>query len=695
MKLFGKQNLEVQIEGLQRKLEGLESQLAQAKLAHQKHEASAAKALADAANEHELLLSQLKQAQEEFNQLASDKKQVETSLAKAKDDALTAKDALAKEKAALTAERDAKAKQLAEATAAKDALSKEKAALTAERDAKAKQLAEATASKDALAKEKAALTAERDAKAKQLAEATAAKDALSKEKAALTAERDAKAKQLAEATASKDALAKEKAALQAELKAAQAQVASNAQTAKASEPLKAELAKLKAELEKHKPELDKLKAEKDKLAKEAQQTTAKFEDAAQENELLLLQLMQAQEELVEYYEQKGQFEQLYEGYKARWDRLEKRLPNYVDFGAVELLAFDNVADIPTLTWRIKDYAQAGVAIAELQFTTLLHDGHPGIGLAKQGGEPTCFVPRLLTKSPEYLKNFLNYTTSEFKQISAIVPIFEQFEASNWQGFEFPPNFDVSFWRPSLKTLMTQIKALPAVLRYQEVLLKRELINPDYEHLWLEFRGMALGAETWRKFEVRVGAALVQADGFSQHPKFEFPLIDGKTKPFDSWFAESQDDIGAKLELRFALDKQALDTAVLAKLSEADRALVLRVVNAVPDALLKLEAQKAAIHRPWATWVGFARSAVALLKTSRPATAPSQAKLPGPTPAKALPGADTLPPAISSSAVAVAVAPKRAAPGAKVLSFNSKPLAAAKPKTAANRKTLPKNKSKGA
>ena len=365
----------------------------------------------------------------------------------------------------------------------------------------------------------------------------------------------------------------------------------------------------------------------------------------------------------------------------------------MDFGAVELLSFDNVADIPTLTWRIKDYAQAGVAISELQFTTLLHDGHPGIGLVKPGAEPAYFVPRLLTTTPEYLQNFLNYSTSEFKQISAIVPIFEQLEAGQWQGFDFPANFDPSFWRPSLKTLMEQIKTLPAVLRYDEVLLKRELINPDYEHLWLEFRGMALGTSLWRKFEVRLGAALVQSDGFSQYPKFEFPLIDGKTKPFDSWYAESHDDSGAKLELRFALDKQALDTTVLSKLSEVDRGLVLRVVNAMPDALLRLKTKKAAIHRPWDTWIEFARSAVALLKASRATPVASKAKFAVPTPAEAMPAPETITP--QSGTTSVAVVPMRSASGGvKVLSFNSKPVAA-KLKTTTAQKALQNKKTKKA
>ncbi len=358
-----------------------------------------------------------------------------------------------------------------------------------------------------------------------------------------------------------------------------------------------------------------LKADLDKQAKQAQQTEAKYQDVSQENELILLQLMQAQEELVEYYEQKGEFEKLYEAYKARWDRLEKRLPNYLDYGVIDIVDVDNLSDVPTITWRVKDFAQAGVALSEFSFATCLQNGHPGIGLLKESG-PQLFVPKLLSTNKDQLNQFVSMGTTEFRQIAAAISILNQLEAGQWQGFEFPAQFDLAFWRPSVKALISQVPALPAMLRYDAVKLKRELINPDYEHLWLEFNGLNLGNLNWKKFEIRFGAALVQSDGFSQYPKFEIPLIDGKTKPFESWYAESYDDSGAKLELRFALDKNVFDVVVWSKLSEIDKALVLRLIYAMPDALKRLETNKTAIHRPWKTWVEFAAGAVRVLEANK-------------------------------------------------------------------------------
>ncbi len=364
-----------------------------------------------------------------------------------------------------------------------------------------------------------------------------------------------------------------------------------------------------------------VKKERDKQAKLAQQTEAKYQYSAQENELLLLQLMQAQEELVEYYEQKGEFEKLYIAFKARWDRLEKRLPNYLDCGVIEIEHVDGLSDVPSVTWKVKDFAQAGVALSEFSFQTTLQDGHPGIGLIQDGIAKT-FVPKLLTTDKAQLATFMGGGTTEFRQINAAISILNQLESGQWKGLEAPAQFDLVFWRPSLKVLIAQVQSLPAVLRYDQVKLKRELNNTDYEHLWLEFHGLHFGSQHWKKFEIRLGAALVQPEGFSQYPKFEIPLIDGKTKPFDSWYAESYDDGGAKLELRFALDKKVFDVAVWTKLSEADRAFLLRLIYAMPEALKHLDAQKEAIHRPWKTWIQFAMGAVQVLQASKKAPAKS-------------------------------------------------------------------------
>ncbi len=484
-----------------------------------------------------------------------------------------------------------------------------------------------------------------------------------------------------------------------------------AQLSKAQQDSQAQQAKLTQERDEVKKERDQAHKDRDQAHKERDQikTTsaqaaadlakknkelaslqAAKEDAVQENELLLLQLMQAQEELVEYYEEKNRFEKLFEAYKARWDRLEQRYPNYIDFGGIELVSFDAVSEIPSITWRVKDFAQAGIAYSEFYFQTVMQDGLPGLAVIADANHlpelDSALVPKLLQTNAKQLGLFLSFTNTEFRQIRAAATVLAQLEAIGWKDFTLPSQFDLAFWRPILKQLIEQVQALPSVLRYDQVKLKRELINPDYEHLWLEFQGLHYGNIHLRKFEARLGAALVQADGFSSFPKFEIPLIDGKTKPFESWYAESQDDSGAKLELRLSLEKNVFDAAVWSKLSDTDKAFMLRLVYAFPEALKRLEAQHVAIHRPWATWVDFAKAAVNVFEVNRRATktAVDADKALNTTPAE--PKAKAQP-----KEEVQAAKPKPQAKGPKVISIASAP---AKKKTRSTQTaTAPKTKKK--
>ena len=426
---------------------------------------------------------------------------------------------------------------------------------------------------------------------------------------------------------------------------------------------------------------------------------AQHDEVDQENELLLTQLMEVQEELEMYYLDKVKFENLYQEMQVRWDRLEKRYPNYVDFGSIELVAFDNISDTPSITWRVKDFAQGGVALDEFVFHTILRDGQPGIGLVLDSKEPasldSVLVPKLVKPQSKEFERFVRMGQSDFRQIMVSAAIIAQLEASSWHGVKLPQDFDLGFWRQSLKLLPAQLQALPTLLRYDAVKLKRELINPDYEHLWLEIKGMGLGGRTWPKFEIRLGAAMVEHNGFSQFPKFEIPLIDGKTKPFDSWYAESQDDSGAKLELRFSLEKQVFDTSVWSRLDGQDKVLFLRLIYSMPDVLLRLESEHVAIYRPWTSWIDLAKSAMQVIEVNRMAAQSKDLPAPESKPiTKEAADVTTIlvPPQDKKKTNLEKAVAKKTLATKKVIKPDSKLSATAKKSVATNSKKLDKNTS---
>jgi len=182
-----------------------------------------------------------------------------------------------------------------------------------------------------------------------------------------------------------------------------------------------------------------------------------------------------------------------------------------------------------------------------------------------------------------------------------------------QNQKLPDFFDLVFWRQALSPLVADFKSLPTVFRFNEVKLKREQVNPDYEHLWLEFDGASYGHYRWPSLEIRFAAANVQPGGFSRHPKVEVPKIGGTKHPFDTWFEESQDDFGAKMELRFDLNKQFFDLDVWSRVSPEDRSMLISLIGAIPFALKKMEDVGTKIVRPWEDWNLLASGMVEILR----------------------------------------------------------------------------------
>jgi hypothetical protein len=141
------------------------------------------------------------------------------------------------------------------------------------------------------------------------------------------------------------------------------------------------------------------------------------------------------------------------------------------------------------------------------------------------------------------------------------------------------------------------------LRYDAVALKREQVNPDYEHLWLHFDNLAFDGQRWPDFEFRLSCANVRPKLFGKYPKLEFPEETSQA-PFSAWFVESYDDFGGKLELRFALP-EAIDLGVWQQIAKDDHAFILALIERLPAILLTLQSAGTPLKRPWGDWINMA------------------------------------------------------------------------------------------
>jgi len=227
-----------------------------------------------------------------------------------------------------------------------------------------------------------------------------------------------------------------------------------------------------------------------------------------------------------------------------------------------------------------------------------------------------FYPSLVGKSTVQRDLYLGFNHSQAQRIESAINVMASVLDFQWTTTSLDPNFDPQFWRHPISTLITDFRKLPVLLRINEVKLKLEVKNIDYENLWLELHDVAYGNFYAKKIELRVGASMVQPDGFSMYPKIEIPLVDGIEKPFSSWYAESSDTYGQKLEFRFDLSKKVMDLQSWAKLGAKDIGLCAALVNSLPKVLAGLRDEKIAIGREWSTWIEFASGAAKILNGSR-------------------------------------------------------------------------------
>lgn len=349
-----------------------------------------------------------------------------------------------------------------------------------------------------------------------------------------------------------------------------------------------------------------------------------LKEVQEENELLLLQLHQVQEELEHHFLEHQKLQRENELLQTRWRRLEERDPLYLDYESILPLSVDTVSNKPRIDWRVKDITIAQEYMPQFDYTTFLEDGMPGIEIIdKPSGEatpndPIRLIPRSLVKpnAQKALALYRNMPRKHWQYLVAALRATEEFFKSpkkTSRNQKLPDFFDPIFWRQTLAPLVADFKSLPAVFRFDEVKLKREQVNPDYEHLWLEFNGAMFGRYTWPSFEIRFAGANIQPGGFSRHPKFEIPKIANSRAPFDSWFEESVDDFGSKMELRFDLNKQFFDLDVWSKMSAEDRSMLISLIGSIPYAIKKLEDEGVIIQRPWDHWALLASGAVEILR----------------------------------------------------------------------------------
>ncbi|UJP04895.1 MAG: hypothetical protein LZF61_08555 [Nitrosomonas sp.] len=341
--------------------------------------------------------------------------------------------------------------------------------------------------------------------------------------------------------------------------------------------------------------------------------STKLKESGRENELLLLQLHQVQEELEHYFLQHQNVQKQLKSAEDRWQRMLQRTPDYCDYTAIEVVNAEE-AETGTITWRLKNLDAAGRTLPELEFSTIVEYGIAGFVLTRQPGTtgPLIRWPSTAANMNELMlipigrrdqiqlrfETLFDLATRDWDLIRTLTRLLAStLEAPAALNASNTPATEAL--RGGLSKLGQVIEKFPATFRYDRVNLKRTQVNHDYEHLWLHFENLAFGKQRWPEFEFRLACANLRPNHFGSHPKLEFPENSGQA-PFDTWFIETYDDFGAKLELRFALP-ESMDLNVWQRLSNHDHNFLAALIARLPAILATLQGTGVKLDRSWDDW----------------------------------------------------------------------------------------------
>lgn len=307
----------------------------------------------------------------------------------------------------------------------------------------------------------------------------------------------------------------------------------------------------------------------------------------------------------------------------RWERVLHRNQTLIDYRSADIATVDKKTH--TFKWMIKELEGNILKTDLLEFETFIEAGVLGIRFNKTNslGSPN------LKQWPQSANDVntiecIPAGKGDAKKLRAA--ILKELTTSDWALLNMLPKLilqeldktqlkdETATYKEASIKLLQGLKNLPQTLRYDSVALKNNQVNPDYEHLWFVFENATFGERHWPKFEFRLGAANIEKNGFTNHPKLEFPLIDGKIKPFESWYPESKDGFGKKLELRFDLKNKIFDNEVWGKIEGEDKWVVKSCIETLHFAVKASKQLDFNIERDINSWVGVARDCAFLFKT---------------------------------------------------------------------------------
>lgn len=355
-----------------------------------------------------------------------------------------------------------------------------------------------------------------------------------------------------------------------------------------------------------------------------QNNFVELQDSREEADLLLRQLHKVQEELEFYYLEYRAEKKRADTIESKWEKMLNKYPYYID---CDNIICQNSSDNQGLFWSLENIEIFNRSIDFLQLETLLwQDKIIFRFVEKQDKDLPLLVWNPNSKDNQNNNEFIvcplivndaiqQLATTDIILLKNLSVLFFQQLQNNKDGIIISnPNINlfINMFR-QIPDFLDNV--LPKTLRFDELYIKDYEELGEYENLTFHLTNISFANKLYKNFEFRLACANIQDNQFGTDPKLEFPEEFGKII-LENWFAESEDNYGSKLELRFAIPN-AMDINVWDKLSQNDKNFIYNLVNLLPNRitqLSKINTNEKMFSRSFDDWINLANTIKNILNT---------------------------------------------------------------------------------
>lgn len=360
-----------------------------------------------------------------------------------------------------------------------------------------------------------------------------------------------------------------------------------------------------------------------------QNNFVELQDSREEADLLLRQLHKVQEELEFYYLEYRAEKKRADTIESKWEKMLNKHPYYID---CDNIICQNSSDNQGLFWSLENIEIFNRSIDFLQLETLLwKDKIIFRFVEKQDKDLPLLVWNPNSKDNQNNNEFIvcplivndaiqQLATTDIILLKNLSVLFFQQLQNNKDGI-IVSNPNINLFINMFRQIPDFLdNVLPKTLRFDELYIKDYEELGEYENLTFHLTNISFANKLYKNFEFRLACANIQDNQFGTDPKLEFPEEFGKII-LENWFAESEDNYGSKLELRFAIPN-AMDINVWDKLSQNDKNFIANLVNLLPYRIGQLSktdmtdnlVEEKMFSRNYNDWINLANTIKNILNT---------------------------------------------------------------------------------